>query len=314
MKKKIMAFIIATMMILSFGHTAMASSSDWSIVNGFGTVKNTGTGVTDEGDGSVTVNGYGGLCYLPEVIHEAVAVEFQILAFPSSSHYFNFGLLDTKDVFWNTSGTISKGIMARVSVTADGNTIQATGLNITGAPVQTVDAVKSPIKATGVSHMFTMYRDGGNWVYTLDGEAAEMIPVTSAKLGESSYLSVGAYGSSSMEMMISNVYVDEAVTTAMKDGTYIKELAGDAAFNQVYYDEDGRLVIGETLKNSALSYREPIYAVTEMENQKTDVMVYILAGSAVVTFVLSVLVIVIGIRKNKVSAKREGVELHEEND
>lgn len=290
MKKKIVALMIATITILSFGYTTIAAESDWSIVNGYGTVKNTGTGMQSEGN-EIVLNGYGGICYMPEAVNEAVAVEFRVLAFPSTAHYFNFGLLDTKNVFWNTSGTLSKGIMSRVTISTDGNTMQASGYNITGAPVETIASIESPLNAMGVSHMFTIYRNGDSWIYSLDGESAKEIPVKDAKLGTNSYLSIGSYGSSTMEMVISNVFVDEAVTAEMKDGTYIKELAGDAGKNKVYYDEDDRLIIGETVKGGTLSYIEPSYLVDELETE-VDMIMYVLGGSTIIFLAISIFVFI----------------------
>ena len=306
MKKKLVAFIIATITILSFGLTTMAAENSWSIVNGYGTVKNTGKGIEVEGD-TVLANGYGGLCYMPEAVHEAVAVEFQVMAYPTTTHYFSIGLLDTKNVFWDTAGTMSKGIMTRVSVTTDGNTLQTSGLNITGGTVQAIDVIQSPLKPIGVSHMLTMYREGSDWVYSLDGVVANKIPVSSAKLGNTSYLSVGAYGSSSMELMVTNVYIDEAVTAEMKDGTFIKNLAGDEASSRVYYDDDGRLFIGETTKDSVLSYTEPVYLVNESQNQEADPIMYALIGATGLTLVLSIFVIISEMRKGKSNKKREEV-------
>ena len=299
MKKKLLAVLTLTVLIFSIGYTVTASENDWGIVNGFGTVQNTGSGITYESDGSISVNGYGGICYLPEAVNAAVAVQFKISAYPTASHYFNFGLLDTKNAFWNTSGTLSKGIMARVSVTSDGNTLQATGLNITGDPVVTIDAIKSSLNALGTMHMFAMYRDGDNWVYSLDGVAAASIPVNAAKLGKDSYLSVGAYGSSSMEMIILNVFVDDDVTDDMKDGTYIKELADGSLMNHVYYDEDNRLIIGETVKNNKLSYIEPSYLTDQIRKENKGLLIYLLASFAAVSFIVSVFIWVWEFKEHK---------------
>ena len=287
MRKKLFVITILTVFFTCFGCIASAAENDWSIVNGYGSVKNTGSGVTYETDGSVSVNGYGGICYLPKAINEAVSIQFKITAYPTSSHYFNFGLLDTKNVFWNTSGTISKGIMARVSVASDGNTLQATGLNITGDPVRTIDAIKSQLNALEAMHMFTIYRDGENWIYSLDGEKASGVPIKEAKLGKSSYLSVGSYGSSSMEMTILNVFIDNDVTEGMKDGTYIKELAEGDSINNVYYDKENRLIIGEAVKNNKLSYIEPSYLSEEPNKNNSSLLLYILIGFAGISFVAS---------------------------
>ena len=308
MKKKIITFILAATMLVAFGSTSMAAADDWKVLNGYGTVPNTGKGLSEEPGGIIVLNGYGNLSYQPKVVKEAVAVEFQVTAYPTTTHYFSIGLLDTPNALWNTSGTLSKGIMTRISVSTDGNTLRAGGLNITGGPVQSIDAPVSDLKAVQMIHTLAMYKEGNNWIYTLDGKEAMEIPISSAKLGSISYLSVGSYGSSTMEIVINKVYVDDEVTTEIKNGTYVKELAGDEALSKIYYDDNDRLIIGEVVKDSALSYTEPTNINVNMseEPQEPAYMTYILLGAASVTLILSVLMFVLeGKRAKKNAGKKE---------
>lgn len=310
MKRKLTVLILMALMLLSLGMTSMAAGDDWTVLNGYGTVPNTGKGLSEEAGGSVILNGYGNLSYQPKEIKEAVAVEFQVNAFPTSVHYFSIGLLDTPDALWNTAGTISKGLMTRISVSTDGNTIRAGGLNITGDPVQSIEAPVSDLKALQITHTLAIYKQGNSWIYSLDGVESIEIPVSSVKLGDTSYLSVGSYGSSTMEIAINKVYVDDEVTKEIKNGTYVKELAGDEALSKIYYDENSRLFIGEVVKDSVLSYAEPSNInVNISEEEEPTYIPYILLGAACVTVVLSVLMYILEGKRN---AGRKEVASHEE--
>lgn len=311
MKKKLIAFIVMALMLLSLGTTSMAAGDDWTILNGFGTVPNTGTGMKEEAGGIVILNGYGNLSYQPKAIKEAVAVEFQVNAFPTSTHYFSIGLLDTPNALWNTAGTISKGLMTRISISTDGNTIRAGGLNITGGPVQSIEAPVSDLKALQITHTLAMYKQGNSWIYSLDGVESMEIPISSVKLGSNSYLSVGSYGSSTMEIAINKVYVDDEVTEEIKNGTYVKDLAGDEALSKIYYDENNRLFIGEVVKDSVLSYAEPsnINVGMSEEAEGPTYIPYMLIGAACVTLILSVLMFIL---EGKRKSGRKEVGLHEE--
>ena len=311
MKKTLIAFILMALVLLSFDTTSMAAGDDWTVLNGFGTVPNTGKGLTEEAGGLVVLNGYGNLSYQGKAIKEAVAVEFQVNAFPTSTHYFSIGLLDTPNSRWNTAGTISKGLMTRISVSTDGNTLRAGGLNITGGPVQSIEAPVSDLKALQMTHTLAMYRQGNSWIYSLDGVESMEIPVSSVKLGGSSYLSVGSYGSSTMELAINRVYIDDEVTDEIKNGTYVKELAGDEALSKIYYDDNNRLFIGEVVKDSVLSYAEPTNINVGMneEAENPTYIPHILIGAASVALILSILMFVL---EGKKKSGMKEAKLHEE--
>ena len=310
MKRKLIAFILMALMLLSLGTTALADGKDWKVLNGYGTVPNTGKGLSEEAGGLVVLNGYGNLSYQPKAVKEAVAVEFQVNAFPTTVHYFSIGLLDTPNALWNTAGTISKGLMTRISVSADGNTIRAGGLNITGDPVQSIEAPVSDLKALQVTHTLAIYKQGNSWIYSLDGVESIEIPISSVKLGSTSYLSVGSYGSSTMEIAINKVYVDDEVTKEIKNGDYVKELAGDEALSKIYYDENNRLFIGEVVKDSVLSYAQPsnINVGMSEETEEPTYISYILLGATCVTVLLSVLMFLL---EGKRKSGRKGVGLNE---
>lgn len=321
MKKRILGFILVTLLTLSFCMPSMAAASDWNIVNGFGTVKNTGTGLEEQLGDSLVVRGYGQMCYQKKTVKNAVAVEFQVNAYPKeNSHYFSIGLLDTPAV-WDTTGNKARGIMTRISVSTDGNTLNAGGVSITAPPVQNIASVPSDLKALQTTHTLAMYKEGNSWIYTLDGKESMEIPVASAALGSTSYLSVGLHGSSTMEMTILKVYVDDEVTTEIKDGTYAKELAGDDGASRIYYDENDRLVIGEVVKDTALSYTTPTNVNVDMKDaedgeEQPEYIVFVLIGAACITLILSVLMFVLeGKRKAKkvaVSQSGKESELHAE--
>lgn len=311
MKKRITGFMLVVLMALSFYVPSMAATDDWNVVNGFGTVKNTGAGLEEQLGDTLVVNGYGQMCYQPKAVTKAVAVEFQINAYPKEvTHYFSMGLLDTPNAMWDTSGTKAKGIMTRISVSADGNTLNAGGVNVTSQPVQSLASIASELKALKTTHTLAMYKEGNNWIYTLDGKQSMEIPAASSALGDCNYLSVGAHGSSTMEMVVLKVYVDDEVTKEIKDGTYVKELAGDDGVSQIYYDENDRLVIGEVVKDTALSYTDPNNVNVEIKNAEDEenepqYIVWILIGAAGVTFILSILMFVLEGRKNKKGARRQ---------
>lgn len=324
MKKRIIGFILVTLLTLSFCLSAMASADDWKIVNGFNTVINTGAGLKEEVNDSLVVNGYGQMCYQPKAVKKAVAVEFQINAYPKeTNHYFSIGLLDTPNAVWDTSGTKAKGIMTRITVSTDGNTLNAGGVSITTPPVQNIASVASDLKALKITHTLAMYKEGNSWIYTLDGNQSMEIPVSSAALGDVSYLSVGAHGSSTMEMVILNVYIDDEVTKKIKDGTYVKDLAGDEGASKIYYDENDRLFIGEAVKDTALSYTNPANVNTAIKDEEDveaepQYIVYILIGMAGITLILSVVMIIHESTRNRRKSKKKHrgkeSELHAESE
>ena len=76
----------------------------------------------------------------------------------------------------------------------------------------------------------------------------------------------------------------------------------------MYYDDNDRLVIGEVVKDSALSYTEPTNINVNMsdETQEPAYMTYVLLGATCITFILSVLVFVLeGKRAKKNAGKKE---------
>lgn len=307
MKRNLTALLAAVIMILSFGNTAAAAANEWNILSGFGSVKATGTGASKEEDGGLTFNGYGGLSYTPLAVHDAVAIQFQIQAYPSASHYFYFGLMDTKSEPWNSTGSKAQGIISEIVVAGSGKLLKLVAMSKSESGTITINTDASDLKALGIQHMLLMYKEADNWTYVLDGVTVARVPASSVKIGETSDLVAGAFGSSSMEMTINNVYIDEEVTGEMKDGSYIKELAGADGSIKVYYDDNDKLIMGDATKSSVLSYEEPGYVVSEMtaEGRDNRCLTIALGCGAAVAFVASIAMFCIESKRKKKACRGE---------
>lgn len=307
MKRNLTALLAVLIMILSVGNTAAAAENEWNILSGFGSVKATGTGTSKEEDGGLTFNGYGGLSYTPRAVHDAVAIQFQIQAYPSSNHYFYFGLMDTKSEPWNNAGSKAQGLISEIVVAGSGKLVKLVAMSKSESGTITINTDASELKALGICHMLVMYKEADNWTYVLDGVTVAKVPASSVKIGESSDLVAGAFGSSTMEMTINNVYIDEEVTGEMKDGSYIKELAGADGQINVYYDDNDKLVMGDATKSSVLSYEEPGYVVSEMKTEGRDNrwLTIMIGCGAAVTFAASIVMFCIENRRKKKTCRGE---------
>ncbi len=293
MSRKSKVLLLTLIVILSFGISTEAAENKWNILSGFGSVKATGTGTSVEEDGSLTFNGYGALTYELQKVQEAVAIQFEIQAYPSSSHYFYFGLLDDKNEAWDVATSKVQGIISEVVVTNSGKVLKMLAMSKSDTGTITINTGASELKAIDMQHMLTMHKEAGSWIYTLDGVEIAKVPVSSIHLDNSANLVAGAFGSSSMEMTVKNVYIDDEVTNEMKDGTYIKEIAGDAGKIKVYYDDEGKLIMGDATKSSVLSYEKPAYVVTDTKQDNNDsIWLMIALGSgAMITLIFSVVMI-----------------------
>ena len=303
MKRKLMALILGVIMLLSFHSTASAAVQDWKIAKGFGTVKGTGAGLSMDGE-NLVVNGYGEMAYNLESVEEAVAIQFKINAFPTVTHYFYFGVMNTKQMMWEYAGTKAKGIVTRLVVSKDGQTLTGTAVNTGATGSLVVNNANSPLKAVEASHMLVYYKDADNWNVVLDGVEIARIPQKSTSLGAKGHLIAGSYSSSTMEMEIDAVFTDKEVTPEMKDGTYAAAASGDSGKVDIYYDDEGRLIVGDTIITG--NVENPGYAVSQLQvitEGWGKTWVPYLAIAAGVTGILSVVVIVLD--KKKKSGKKE---------
>ena len=308
MKRNILAWILAVIMILSYGITVEASENNWDVISGFGSVKATGEGLTKDEEGNVTLNGYGGLFYDGKAVHDAVAVQFQIQAYPAAGYYFYFGLLDSKQSLWNASASKAQGMISRVTVADKGAKLNLLAVNKTSSEAVSINTEASELKAMGIPHMLAMYKEAGNWIYAIDGAVVARVPASSVNLEDSSYLTAGSFGSSSMEMTIHKIFIDDEVTSEIKDGTYIKEVAGSDASINVYYDDEGKLILGETSKASVLSYEQPKYVISELavKNKNNIWLTVALGCGAGIAVVMSFLMFYIEKKKKKKACAQEG--------
>lgn len=261
MKRKWIACLLAVIMLMSFHTTVHAAVQDWKITKGFGTVKGTGAGLSQDGE-SLVAGGYGEMLYNPKSVKEAAAIQFKINAFPTVTHYFYFGLVNTRQQTWEYAGTQAKGIVTRLVVSKDGQTLTGSAVNTGATGSMVVNSAVSPLKAVGASHILAIYKEDGAWIVALDGAQIAKLPVNSASLGAKAHLIAGAYSSSTMEMEIGDVFVDGEVTPAMKDGTYAVEASGDSGRVEVYVDDEGKLIVGDTIITG--NVENPGYAVSQL--------------------------------------------------
>lgn len=308
MKRKWIACLLAVIMLMSFHTTVHAAVQDWKITKGFGTVKGTGAGLSVEED-NLIVNGYGEMVYNTKSVEEAVAIQFKINAFPTVTHYFYFGLLNTKQMTWEYAGTKAKGVVTRLVVSKDGQILTGTAVNTSATGSSVVSNANSSLKAVEATHILVLCKEADTWNVLLDGVEIAKIPHKSTSLGEKSYLVAGSYSSSTMEMEIDGVFFGAEVTPEMKDGTYAAQASGDSGRVDVYYDDEGRLIVGDTIITG--NVENPGYAVSQLvltPESRFKAWVPYLGIGAGVTGVLSVVMIILD--KVKKPAKKE--ESHEE--
>lgn len=305
MKRKFVACMLAVLMLIACCSTVSAAKSDWKITKGFGAAKGTGAGLTMDED-SLVVGGYGEMVFNRKSVKEAVAVQFKINAFPAVTHYFYFGLMDAKDKVFEYAGTQAKGVSARLVVSGDGTTLTASGLNTRATGTTVVSRGTSTLKAVGATHVLVIYKESGTWKMVLDGVSVAGIPASSVALGKNSYLIAGAYSSSTMEMEIQDVFVDKEVTAEMKDGSYASQISGDAGQADVYYDDEGKLILGDTIITGGVdapSYVAKQLVLTTAGWGKT--LVPYLAVAAGITAVLSVVIFAADAKKKKTDRKED---------
>ena len=296
MKRKFVACMLIVLLLISCCGTVSAAKQDWKITKGFGTAKGTGAGLSMEED-SLVVSGYGEMYFNKKSAKEAVAIQFKVNAFPTTTHYFYFGLMNTKDKIFEYAGTQAQGVSARLVVSSDGTTLTASGLNTKATGSMVVSKGTSPLKAVGATHMLVLYKDAGTWHIVLDGVTVAGIPASSASLSGRSYLLAGSYSSSTMEMEIQDVFWDGEVTAEMKDGTYSAKVSGEEGLADTYYDDDGNLILGDTIVNG--STEGPSYVVNQMltSTGADNSLALYLAIAAGVTAVVSVVIIVADAKK-----------------
>ena len=299
MKRKFVACMLVVLLLISCCGTVSAAKQDWKITKGFGTAKGTGAGLSMNGD-SLTVGGYGEMYFNKKDAKEAVAIQFKINAFPTTTHYFYFGLMNTKDKIFEYAGTQALGVSTRLVVSSDGTTLTASGLNTKATGSMVVSKGTSPMKAVGTTHVLVLYKESGTWNIVLDGVTVAGIPASSTGLGSRSYLLAGAYSSSTMEMEIQDVFWDNEVTAEMKDGTYSAKVSGEEGLADTYYDDDGNLILGDTIITGSMA--APSYVVSQMVQGQAgegNNLVMCLAIAAGITAVLSVVVIAVDAKKKK---------------
>lgn len=305
MKRKIIAFMFVIIMLMSFHTTAVAAVEDWNITKGFGTVKGTGAGLSMEED-VLTVGGYGEMLFTQKRVEEALAVQFKVTAYPKVTHYFYFGLVDSQQL-WETSGAKAKGIINRVVVSNNGQTLSATTLTTTAsAGTLSVNKADSTMKAVEVSHMLVMEKQMDNWCITIDGVEVAKVPHATSGLKDLNYIIAGAYSSSTMEMQIQGIFVDEEVTSEMRDGSYISKVAGDEGRVDVYYDDEGKLIMGDTIITGGTE--APSYIISSLQLETTHwgkpLVPYFLMGAGV-TAAVSIVIFVCSAIKKKPGKKEE---------
>ena len=305
MKRKLIACILAVIMIMSLHVTAAAAVKDWKIAKGFGTVKGTGAGLSTQ-DSGLIVGGYGEMVYNPKSVKEAVAIQFKINAFPTVTHYFYFGLMNTKQDIWEYAGTKAKGIVTRLVVSKDGQVLTGTAINTGATGSLVINNAASPLKAVGATHVLVMYKEADAWNVVLDGTPIAKISHKSTSLGSKAHLIAGSYSSSTMEMEIQGVFVDGKVTQAMKDGTYSAAASGDAGRVEVFVDDEGKLIVGDTIITG--NVENPGYAVNQLTINTADwaktLAPYLLIGAAV-TAVGSVVIILLNKKRKKEASHEE---------
>lgn len=305
MKRKIIALVLTVIMLLSFHSTVSATVQDWNVTKGFGTVKGTGAGLS-ENEGNLTATGYGEMVFNQKTVEEAVAVQFKINAFPNVTHYFYFGLMDTSKMIWETAGAKAKGVVNRLVVSNEGQTLTGTVLNTSKTGTLTVNNGVSSLKALGTVHMVVFYKEADTWSMILDGTEIARIPHSSTALKDENHLIAGAYSSSTMEMEIQEIFVDGEVTQEMKDGSYISQVAGDSGRVDEYYDDEGRLIVGDAIITG--SAEAPSYVVSNIvlvEEPESKALAPYLVMGAGVTALLSIVICVVHAFKKKTGREED---------
>lgn len=310
LKRTVLFLLVSVFVFATFSVNANAASK-WSIIRGYGSCVGTGEGLEESIDNITYFNGYGGTCYVANTFHEAVAVEFQLIALPTTTHYFSIGLVN-QEGYWISTGKEGQGIVTEISSVNRGAELKVKGNNITSAGTKEIGTMQSKLKALDVTHMLVIYNDGTFWYVSLDGVTLAPIPMSEVSLGKNSWLVIGANGSSTMQAVVTNIYADDQVTSSMKDGTDVKQSAEDNASLSVYTDAEERLIIGEIVKDGELSYLQPGNTRKDAQQSKLNLQVYIYAGSAVLALVGAVLVFVLSYRKKKRSEHKDDYEVSEE--
>lgn len=259
-----------------------ATVGGFSVVRGYGRPETSGNGLSIKGK-TVSFDGFGGTAYVEQAIKEAVSVTYKLGSHPDTGYWFSFGLVNTKGVFWKPDGSESQGIVVLITAFGDGSGINVMVKNTTSDGTANVTTMTSKIKAIGTDHVITFYKDEDNWVIAIDGSAKAKIVADGTGLAEENYLIAGASNMATMHFEVSDIFIDDKVTSEMKSGVLVAASAGTATeaaavtTGGTSYDQDGNLLIGEITKGSALDYLAANNRVDFMSGS-IPTLTYILAG------------------------------------
>lgn len=259
-----------------------ATVGGFSVVRGYGRPETSGNGLSIKGK-TVSFDGFGGTAYVEKAIKEAVSVTYKLGSHPDTGYWFSFGLVNTKGVFWKPDGSESQGIVVLITAFGDGSGINVMVKNTTSDGTANVTTMTSKIKAIGTDHVITFYKDEDNWVIAIDGSAKAKIVADGTGLAEENYLIAGASNMATMHFEVSDIFIDDKVTSEMKSGVLVAASAGTATeaaavtTGGTSYDQDGNLLIGEITKGSALDYLAANNRVDFMSGS-IPTLTYILAG------------------------------------
>lgn len=267
-------------------------------VRGYGQ-GNTGKGLSEQ-DGRVRFDGFGGAAYTAKPVKTAVAVEFQLHSYPApGTYWFSIGLVNKKGTFWTTDGTESQGLATLITSFTNEEGINVIAKKVKTSGTTDIGTISSTVKAKDTNHILAIFKEGEEWVFTIDGAKTVSVAASEIDLGEESWLCIGANKDPSMAMSVSNVYIDDAVTDAMKSGSGTPSGGGETGGNTggntgssgsnggTSYDKDGNVIIGEIVKGGALEYMGPKNVVTRLKPGISP-WTYVTAGAAGVTLVISV--------------------------
>ena len=128
LKRTVLFLFVSVFAFASFSVNANAANR-WSVIRGYGSCVGTGEGLEEGVENITYFNGYGGTCYVANTFHDAVAVEFQLLALPTTTHYFSIGLVNQKG-YWLATGKEGQGVVTEIS-SVNSNTVSHSVMSIT---------------------------------------------------------------------------------------------------------------------------------------------------------------------------------------
>ena len=218
------------------------------------------------------------------------------------TYWFSIGLVNKKEAFWKTDGTESQGLATLISSFTNEEGINVVAKKVKTSGTTDIGTISSTVKAKDTNHILAIYKEGDQWVFAIDGAKTVSVAASEIDLGAESWLCIGANRDPSMAMSVSKMYIDDAVTDAMKTGSGTTGGNGGTS-----YDKDGNVIIGEIVKGGALEYMGPKNVVATLK-PGISVWTYVTAGAAGVTLVLSVVfgvIYLVGRRKKTTAAVPE---------